>query len=407
MEKKTGSYGWVVTLCGMGINMTLGSLYAYSIFKSSFEADFGLNAARAAFPYTMQCLVFALSMIPAGRIQDRFGPRVTATAGGIIFGAGYIISGLATSSENAMTYLVPGFGLLIGIGVALSYSSTTPSALKWVPREKHGLIVGLVVGAVGLGAIYVAPLADHMIEAIGVMKTLRILGAAFMATIVICAQFLKNPPEGYVAGENQAAQEPAARDYAWNEVLKTRQFYLVWVIFMFGAGAGLMLISFAKSMAMGAIEGIGFMLVAALAAGNSGGRIIAGAVSDKIGRPRAMFIVFLMQACILGILSRFGAVPAVTIFSVVMIGFNYGACMSLVPSITADYFGLKNLGANYGLIYTAWGAGSIMATIAGKIKVETGSYTSALVLSAVLCVVAAGMTFLVKPPPAKISEQQS
>ena len=190
----------------------------------------------------------------------------------------------------------------------------------------------------------------------------------------------------------------SGRGYSWFETLRTPQFYLLWIMFVFGSGAGLMLISFAVSMASGSIANIGFVLVAALALGNGGGRLAGGVVSDRIGRTRGMLLVFTAQACTLGILALCGGIPVAVIICVAAIGFNYGACLSLFPSITADYFGLKNLGMNYGLMFTAWGCGSIMATVAGRIKELTGSYTPALALAAALCVVAAGMTFLVKPP---------
>ena len=151
-------------------------------------------------------------------------------------------------------------------------------------------------------------------------------------------------------------------------------------------------------MAKGSISGIGFLLVAILALGNAGGRIIAGLVSDRFGRTRTLLFVFLFQALMLALLSQLGHISAMVIICTVLIGFNYGSCLSLFPSMTADYFGLRNMGVNYGIVFTAWGFGSIMAAVAGKIHVWTGSYTMALVLAALLCILGAAMTFLVKPP---------
>ena len=410
---------------GTGINLMLGALYTWSIFKSALETEYGLTAAQGALPYTVSCLVFSLMMVPAGRMQDRLGPRITATLGGLLVGAGFVITSLVGASQSPMAFLIPGFGVLAGAGIGFGYAATTPPAVKWFPPQRQGLIVGIVVGGVGLASVYAAPLIEYLIGAMKVAATFRVLGVAFLAAIVIFAQFLKNPPENdaHTAGSNEKSagetasdktipeetkqsgtgfqpfeKAPADRDYTWRRMMRTRQFILIWIMFFFGAGAGLMLISFAKSMAKGSIAGMGYLLVAILAAGNAGGRITAGAVSDRLGRTRTLLLVFVLQAVMLALMSRSAAVPALLIFCIIMVGFNYGACLSVFPSITADYFGLKNLGVNYGIVFTAWGFGSGMATVAGRIKDATGGYTPALILAAALCLVAAAMTFLLKPP---------
>lgn len=404
--------GWVVAASGTGINLCLGGLYSWSILKRALESEYGMSPAAAALPYTVSCLVFAFMMVPAGRLQDRFGPRIVATLGGIMFGAGLVVAGLASPAGNPALFLVGGFGVLSGFGLGFGYAATTPAAVKWFPPRRQGLIVGIVVGGVGLASVYVAPLTTFLLNRPGldVAAVFRILGTGFGAAIVIFSQFLKNPPGGFTPGaaggaaiskpvRNRAPVNPKSGvDYSWADMMRTPQFYLLWTMFVFGSGAGLMLISFAVSMAKGSIADIGFVLVAVLAVGNAGGRLAGGVVSDRIGRTRGMLLVFLAQAGTLGALSLMSNTPAVVVACVAAIGFNYGACLSLFPSITADYFGLKNLGMNYGLMFTAWGCGSIMATVAGRIKETTGSYASALVLAAALCIVAAGMTFLVKPP---------
>lgn len=407
--------GWLVAASGTGVNLCLGGLYSWSILKKALESEYGMSPAAAALPYTVSCLVFAFMMVPAGRLQDRFGPRMVAMLGGLMFGAGLFIAGLSSPSGNPALYLTGGFGVLSGFGLGFGYAATTPAAVKWFPPRRQGLIVGLVVGGVGLASVYVAPLTTHLLARPGadVASVFQTLGVGFGAAIVFFSLFLKNPPPGYTPldareqtprrGKARDARRAlvnpkSGRDYSWLETLRTPQFYLLWIMFVFGSGAGLMLISFAVSMASGSIANIGFVLVAALALGNGGGRLAGGVVSDRIGRTRGMLLVFAAQACTLGILALAGGIPAAVIICVAAIGFNYGACLSLFPSITADYFGLKNLGMNYGLMFTAWGCGSIMATVAGRIKELTGSYTPALALAAALCVVAAGMTFLVKPP---------
>lgn len=408
MRVETRNYGWAVTGSGTGINLILGALYTWSIFKSEIETELGLNAAQTALPYTVECLVFAFMMALAGRMQDKAGPRWVAAFGGLLVGAGFFISGVGSTSGNPLLYYVAGYGCLTGAGTAFAYASTTPPAVKWFPPRMHGLVIGIVVGGVGLASVWAAPLISFMLgsSAFSLASTFKTLGVAFFAAIVILAQFLRNPPEGYApAAPGYQAEETAggagpaadAADYTWLEMMKTGRFYIIWIMFAFGAGAGLMLISFAKSMASGSIAEMGYMLVALLAVGNAGGRVAAGAMSDRIGRMTTLLAVYLLQAAMLAVLSLYGNHSAAVIIAVIAIGFNYGACLSVFPSITAGFFGLKNLGMNYGIVFTAWGVGSIMATVAGKIKVEYGSYTTALVLAAVLCVAAAAMTFAIRP----------
>jgi OFA family oxalate/formate antiporter-like MFS transporter len=407
LNEKLIGYGRVAASAATGINLVLGSLYAWSIIKSALESELGMDAASAAIPYTLECLVFAILMAPAGKFQDRFGPRVAASLGGLLFGAGFIVSSFCPSSENPLLVLLLGFGVLTGAGTALGYASTTPAAIKWFPPEKHGLVIGIVVGGVGMAAVYVAPLTEYLLnsESFGLKGTFRMLGLVFSVAIILFAQLLKNPPEQAVSNSRPSnavsCKKDSRADRCWNDMLKTPQFYLLWTMFFFGAGAGLMVISFAKSMAVGSIKEIGFALVIALAAGNASGRVVSGLISDKIGRIRAMLIVFIFQAATLAAMSALSFSPFAVMAGVVLVGFNYGSCLSLFPAITADYFGLKNLGANYGVLYTAWGVGSIFATVAGKIKVATGSYTPAMALAAVLCLVAAILSLLVKAPRAK------
>jgi OFA family oxalate/formate antiporter-like MFS transporter len=193
------------------------------------------------------------------------------------------------------------------------------------------------------------------------------------------------------------------------EMLGTPQFYMLWFMYACGAGAGLMVI--AKLAAIAKVQAkveLGFLLVAVLALGNGAGRIAAGALSDKIGRKATMFICFVLQAGLVLCLSRalegsiLAAVPALSIISA-LIGANYGANLALFPSITKDYYGLKNFGTNYGLVFTAWGAGGFMlALAAGKFYDSYQSFSMAYYGAAVLLLLAAAMVFVVKPPHHKV-----
>ncbi|MEA3211121.1 MAG: transporter, family, oxalate/formate antiporter [Chthoniobacter sp.] len=396
--------GWLVTLAGMGINLALGVLYSWSVVSKKIPADWNWTEADRSMPYSVACLVFSLVMVPAGRMQDRIGPRVVATLGGILVGAGMI---LASLTNSPLSYII-GFGLLAGSGFACGYASTTPPAVKWFPAARTGAIAGIVVAGFGLASVYVAPLAEALINANGVPSTMFWLGIGFLVVVVGLSQLLKAPPAGYIPTGTLAAVPGAPvkkENFTPGEILATWQFYVLWFMYVCGAGAGLMIISkLAKMVDVQAGLKLGYLLVACLAVGNGAGRIIAGTVSDKIGRLLTLFICFVLQAVLVMLLSQaktgsvLGTTPVLVVLSA-LIGANYGANLALFPSITKDYYGLKNFGVNYGLIFTAWGLGGFsLSLLAGKVYDATKTFTFAYYCSAGLLVAAALVTFLVKPP---------
>jgi len=310
-----------------------------------------------------------------------------------------------------MGYII-GFGVLAGAGIGCGYASATPPAVKWFPAAKTGLIAGLVVSGFGLASVYVAPLTTYLTGHFGLEKTMLVLGIGFLVVVMGLAQLLAPPPKGYVPAGTPIAKPGAAaakkEDFTAMEMLKTWQFYVLWFMYACGAGAGLMIISKLAKIALDqAGLSLGFVLVAVLAVGNGGGRIVAGILSDKIGRKTTLFICFVMQAVSIVLLAMtsegsFLANPVVLGVLSALIGANYGANLALFPSVTKDFYGLKNFGVNYGLVFTAWGLGGFMLSLlAGKVYDQTQVFTFAYYCSAVLLVAAALVTFVVKPPQPK------
>src|SRR5512136_2044269 len=171
--------GWLVTFSGTGLNLALGVLYSWSVFGKQLtdtldKGGFGWSKTQAALPYTIAIAFFAGMMVPAGRLQDRFGPRVVATAGAILTGLGLIVSGFAT--PGSMVPVIIGFGMMAGTGIGLGYASATPAAVKWFPPEKKGLITGIVVSGFGLASVYIAPLSRYLLASYGVSTSFVILG---------------------------------------------------------------------------------------------------------------------------------------------------------------------------------------------------------------------------------------
>ena len=405
--------GWIVTFSGTGINLALGVLYTWSVIKGSIPDSWGWDAASKALPYSVACLIFSLAMIPAGRLQDKIGPRWVATIGGILVGVGCLVAGAMGSS---LMGFVIGFGVLGGIGIGFGYASATPPAVKWFPPAKTGMIAGLVVAGFGLASVYIAPLATYLLNAFstvtesgvvekGISSTMIVFGIGFCVVVVLLSQLLQNPPPGYVpAGASPGTpgkpSAAAAVNVPWMEMLKDPQFYVLWLMYFCGAGVGLMIIGTASQLGKASLGTNAFWAVAVLAIGNAGGRILAGLVSDRIGRQATLMLAYLLQALMVILLIFVQKEAALLLLIILLAGANYGANLSLFPSAAKDFFGLKNFGLNYGILFTAWGIGGfVLPFIHGKIQdaVKAGSSIDpniSFYMASALLLAAAALTFV-------------
>lgn len=396
--------GWLVTFAGMGLNLALGVLYAWSVFGKQFtesvdKGGFGWSKTQAALPYTIAIAFFAVMMVPAGRLQDKFGPRVVASMGALLTGTGLIVTSFA-NSQNILPALI-GFGAIAGMGIGLGYSTATPAAVKWFSADKKGLITGIVVSGFGLAPVYIAPLSKHLLTAYGINNSFMILGIGFTILTLVLAQFIRNPHSTHTPAspaKQQNAKSAKGVNYTWREMLRTPNFYILYVVYACAATAGLMIIGhLAKivSLQSGNTIQIGFLFVALLAVFNAGGRIIAGFVSDYIGRIMTIALVCVAQAVIMFFFDQLSTVMTFFVGSA-FVGFNYGACLALFPAATADYWGTKNFGLNYGILFTSWGIGGVFGPIlAGKIADIYGSYTMAYNISAGLLMFGALLSALI------------
>lgn len=394
--------GWIVTFAGTGINLALGVLYTWSLFKGAIEKEFGWKGDQLNDPYALCCLVFSLVMIPAGRCQDRFGPRLTATLGGLLVGAGMVL----ISQTQSYGFWLLGFGLLVGAGIGFGYSSATPPALKWFPPHQTGLIAGLVVAGFGLAPVYLAPSSQYLLAHYGLRQSMGILGLAFVVMVCGLAQWLVNPPPGYGAGPrpSPAPQAAAAVQASPRDLLRQPTFWLLWVIYFIGAGAGLMVIGSISGMAKASMGELAFLAVALLAVGNAGGRILAGMLSDRLGRRQTLGLVLLFQAVLMilaiPVTAVQGKAAAVVVLVATLIGANYGANLALFPSFTKDLWGLKNFGLNYGVLFTAWGTGGlVLPRLQQMLTAQSGgSYSVAFAAAGLLLLVGAALTLRLRTP---------
>jgi OFA family oxalate/formate antiporter-like MFS transporter len=404
METRTPSpwRGWSVVLAALSINLILGVLYAWGVMGKALVVQENWTKAQASLPFTVSTVAFAVTMIFAGRWQDRIGPRLIAMLGGVILGAGLALSSFARTADMMLIT----YGIIGGIGIGLGYSATTPPSIKWFPPARKGLITGMVVSGVGLAAVYMSPLTARLIRMTSIPQTFVILGIGTIVLVTLLAQFLANPPHGYVPAaanvRGAAAKAPAGcrSELDWQEMLRTSQFYRLWLMFVLSASAGLMLIMHVSIIAkeQAHVDAWGFWLIAILALCNTAGRLLSGFLSDRIGRARTMVLAFLLQAMNMLSFSHY-TTPALLIFGSAFTGLCYGTIFTLFPATTADFYGVRNLGVNYGLMFTAFGVAGVTGPyVAGQIRDFLGTYTHAYTLSALMLVVGTGLALTLKPP---------
>ena len=388
--------GWRVVAAGTGINLALGILYAWSIFKSAIEKDFGWDPARLNDPYAVCCLVFSFVMILGGRCQDRFGPKWTAVLGGVLVAAGLGISSL---SSDYLVWVL-GFGVLAGIGIGFGYSAATPPALKWFPASMTGKVAGVVVAGFGLAPLYIAPLTDLLLKKGGVGFATLFYSLFFLISVCGLAMLLKNPEEkAVVEGKNSPALQVTVQPLG---LFVRKDFYLLWMIYFIASGAGLMVISSINGMAKKSMGEMAFLAVVVLALGNASGRVVAGFVSDKVGRKVTLLGVTILQAICMMLavpVTETLSFPILLVLLATAIGFHYGANLCLFPAFAKDLYGLKNFGVNYGILFTAWGAGGfVLSRLQQMLKASSGNFRSSFFVAAAFLVVGALLTLLLDKP---------
>jgi MFS transporter, OFA family, oxalate/formate antiporter len=415
---------WAVTAAGTAVNLCLGILYGWSVWsaalvpgdKSLYGQPMGgvnegwtyLNNFEGTVAYSVCGITFALFMIPGGRLQDRYGAKIGATLGGLFLATGCVLAGLMKSYEG----LVIGFGVLGGIGMGLGYAAATPAAVKWFHSSRRGLVVGLVVAGYGAAAVYISPLADYLIRNHGLTGSFVGLGVLFAVVVVVAGQLLNPPPAGYAApvpetGSADASRAPvAANDFGAKRMLGTWQFYALVFLFVGSAQSGLLIISKAKTFLQDAAGKTGFfaenawLLVTFIGVVNATGRVGTGRYSDRIGRLNAYALNGLVSAaCLLAAPWVITEKNVFLLFVVIgVMAWQYGGTLALLPAMTADYYGPKNLGLNYGLVFIGWGIAFFVPTLGGYMKEASGSWDRAFYLSGGLLVTAVLVSRIIRKP---------
>jgi MFS family permease len=418
---------WLIAAAGTVAMVCLGTVYSWSIFTQPLIASFGWSNTTTTWAFALAIFFLGVGAIVGGRWQDRSGPTVVAVTGLVLWGLGNILAGLGTARLGAWwIYLT--YGVVGGLGLGLGYITPVAAVTKWFP-DKRGLGSGMVVMGFGLGAFFynnivkaVPPFAAASREAArvlaarasgasaahlsqagvsAVMNVMLVSGVIFAVLGGICASFVHNPPAGYTRPGAVAAAAASGRDYPPSEAMRTPQFWELWLMLFLNVTAGILFISNAVPIMReltGASPATALGIYGFIAVFNGIGRFFWGAVSDRIGRNWAYILIYGSQILIFFFVGGIHALPIVaTLFAIVLL--CYGGGFGTMPSFTADYFGTKYMGINYGWILLAWGVGGIVGPIfVAFVKDHTGSFAGALPYIAVMLLAATILPVVARRP---------
>lgn len=378
-----------VLVASMCINLFVGMLYAWSVFAGPLGDKFGWSGTATALAFTIANGISPVTMITGGKLLDKFGPRWVVFIGGLLFGGGMITSGFVRSLMG----IYVAYGIFVGFGMGMVYSCTISNTVKFFP-EKKGLVAGLATGSYGMSTVILAPIAQELIDGMGIMTTFRILGTTSILVICIGALFLRKAP--------QQEKVDAGKGMDWKQMLRTGRFYALLSMLVFGATAGLMMIGQASQMARalaGFSAGQAALCVSGLALANAGGRVVWGMISDRFGYFKSLFILFFLLTIAMGALFLQGNGSVVVfIGALFIIGSCFGGLMGIFPAITAGQFGIKHNGTNYGIMFCGFAIGGFLGPYVAATLQETalGLYSMAFLVAGALSLIGCVLALLLR-----------
>ncbi len=404
-------------VAGILTQVLLGVVYSWSVFRVPMTQAYGWSNAQTIAPYRYSLLVLSLGMILGGLWQDRSGPRVVATAGGLLLGIGWILAGFV---GNDPTGLIISYGCLVGLGTGFAYVTPIATLLKWFP-DKRGMMVGFAVMGVGVSPLLFAPFLETLLGkdpvwyAVTIPRTFFVIAAICLIGVVGAAQFCRTPPAGWKpAGWQPGPATAMTREHlSPTRMLATWQFYALWILYFLGSSVGLTAIGEAspvvREMAKTGAALSGGVALGIMSVFNGVGRLFWGSVSDKLGRKRTVLVMCFASAFACLFLLRQATGFWQLLAGLCLAAFAYGGYLALMPSMTADYYGPKHVGANYGLLFTAWGiCGFVVpgyfARITDRAKAAgniAAGYNEVYVTLAGMAIVCALVALALRPPRSK------
>ncbi len=413
MNKQKVQNRSLVVLGAILIQLALGAIYAWSVFTPQLK-NAGWSKVDTQWVFAVGLVSFAVVMVFAGRKLNTWGPQKLTIMGGIVLGLGYFLAGILGTTNFLPLLILIGF--VGGAGIGLAYVVPIAVGMRWFP-DKKGMITGLAVAGFGFGAMLWVKLAGswgHLIEDMGLSNTFMIYGIAYAVMVIIGGFWMKFPPEGWLpAGYKEEIKVNSDgikedTEFTYQEMFRTPQFYLIFLTFVFSAGAGLMSIGLMKLYPMEALQANGLSegeasaiagtaMAVFFSLANGLGRIIWGLISDKLGRKTSIIIMTLTQGLIVIAFTYMAGNEMLLYLGATLIGFNFGGNFALFPTITADTFGGKNVGMNYPFVFLAYGLGGLLGPILGGRLGDTGNFPLAFTISGIAVLLGTILIFMVKP----------
>lgn len=402
---------WLIAASAVGIHISIGSVYAYSVMTNPVKDIFDVDGSVIKWAFKIAILLLGLSAAFLGRWVEKVGPRISGTTAGLFYGIGILGSGLAVQLESLMLFYLC-YGVIGGIGLGLGYITPVSTLVKWFP-DRRGLATGMAIMGFGFAALIFGPVMQSLFDAVGVSNAFYILGVIYMVLILSSARYMEKPPEGFLPegfkpGEGKKIKADIANINA-NEALKTSRFYYIWIMMFINISCGIAVIAAASPMMQ---EKLSYTpmeaaaVVGLIGVFNGLGRILWSSLSDYLGRANTYIVFFVFQILAFYFLPKIGMELAflIVLFTVITM---YGGGFATLPAFLGDLFGTKQLGAIHGMVLTAWAlAGVVGPTIYDVVKTSTGSLDETLVVFAGLFVVAFIVSLLMKIQVSKAYKRQ-
>src|SRR5438105_588865 len=402
---------WVIAIAGVFLQIALGAVYAWSVFRVPLAKQFGWSISEITLTFTICIFVLGFAAFSGGLWLNRKGPRIVALTGGALYGVGVFLA----SFSQSLSWLYLTYGVIGGIGLGFSYIVPVAVLVKWFP-DRRGLITGIAVSGFGAGALITAPVATRLIQSVGVLSTFAYLGIAYLIVTVVTGLFMRNPPdgwkpEGWTPTATQTSHR-AGRDFTLGEALKTWQWWALWLLLFLNTCAGISIISqeaplFQELTKVSAVVAASMVGLASI--GNAVGRVFWAWISDLITRRATFFVMFVSQVLLFWFFPNIVTASLATIVTFVVL-MCYGGGFGSMLWFGVDYFGPKNVDFIYGLMLIVLGFASAFGPLLiAHMRETAGSYRGALHVIAGVMAVSTLLPVIVRPPrafPAAVAAPQ-
>ena len=395
---------WLIALSAVGIHISIGSVYAWSVFTKPLESQYNWSLTSISWTFSIAILFLGLSAAFLGHFVEKYGPRASGRLSAVLFGLGMVGAGFATSIES-LPLLYITYGMFGGIGLGVGYITPVSTLVKWFP-DRRGLATGLAIMGFGFASMISSPVMNHLINTVGISNTFYILGAIYFVIILCSAQYLEAPPKGYMPiGFKQSMETGQIKvkedlsQLTANEAVKTKRFWALWIMLFINITCGIAILAVASPMGQ-ELAGLSVAgaatLVGIMGVFNGFGRIAWATISDYIGRPNVYTLFFAIQVVAFFALPHLHHYIAFSIIVFIIMS-CYGGGFASIPAYIGDLFGTKQLGAIHGYILTAWSAAGVAGpSIVSWIRDTTGSYQGTLLVFSCLSIVSLTVSLLIR-----------